>query len=136
MSASISFRSSCGSEAIFARTSPKPFCTSTPRSANKSPYFSNKGLKNAFTPCPKIIGSETFIIVAFKCNENRTPAVFAEATCSSKNSTNAFLLMNVPSRISPCCNARVSFKTIFPFEVSRTICTVVSFSIVTDCSFA
>ena len=42
------------------------------RRASSSPYLSKTSAKYAFTTWPKMIGSETFIIVALRCTENRT----------------------------------------------------------------
>lgn len=36
-----------------------------------------------------MIGSETFIIVALRCTENRTPSALARATCAVRNSRSA-----------------------------------------------
>ena len=36
-----------------------------------------------------MIGSETFIIVAFRCSENRTPCALASAICSARNASSA-----------------------------------------------
>ena len=41
--------------------------------------------KKAWTTWPKMIGSETFIIVAFRCTENSTPSALARAICSARN---------------------------------------------------
>ena len=36
---------------------------------------SNTSLKNTVTAWPKMIGSDTFIMVAFRCSENSTPSL-------------------------------------------------------------
>ena len=46
-----------------------------------SPCSANSSGKNACTAWPKMIGSETFIIVAFRCTENSTPSALARAIC-------------------------------------------------------
>jgi hypothetical protein len=46
----------------------------TPSASSLSPYFSNTGASQALTAWPKMIGSETFIIVAFMCSENSVPS--------------------------------------------------------------
>ena len=41
-----------------------------------------RSLKKTFTAWPKMMGSETFIMVAFMCSENSTPSALAAAICS------------------------------------------------------
>ena len=41
--------------------------------------------KNARTACPKMIGSDTFIIVALRWSEKSTPLALASAICSARN---------------------------------------------------
>src|SRR5690606_34478866 len=53
----------------------------------------------------------TFIIVAFKCNENNKPSFLARTNCSSKKRTNSAALKNVPSSTSPAFNGTLSFST-------------------------
>ena len=48
-----------------------------------------------------MIGSETFIIVAFKCTLNRTPSSFARAICAAKNRSSAAALSTAASTTSP-----------------------------------
>ena len=43
-------------------------------------------LVEALTTVPNMIGSETFIIVAFRCSENSTPCRFASSICASTKS--------------------------------------------------
>ena len=43
------------------------------------------------TACPKMIGSDTFIIVALRCSENSTPLALASAICAVRKSTSAAL---------------------------------------------
>ena len=50
---------------------------------------SNTSAKKARTAWPKMIGSETFIIVAFRCSENSTPCSLASAICSARNASSA-----------------------------------------------
>ena len=45
----------------------------TPAAASASPCSANRSAKYARTAWPKMIGSDTFIIVAFRCTENSTP---------------------------------------------------------------
>ena len=45
----------------------------SPAAASWSPYVAKTSGKNAVTTWPKMIGSETFIIVALRCTEKSTP---------------------------------------------------------------
>src|SRR4051812_45736782 len=58
-----------------------------------------------------MIGSDTFIIVAFKCSENSTRSFFARAIWSSKKATSAQRLITVASRISPAFSESLSLST-------------------------
>ena len=60
-----------------------------PAAASCSPYSANTSGKKARTTWPKMIGSETFIIVALRCTEKRTPSCWARAICSVRNSRRA-----------------------------------------------
>ncbi len=51
--------------------------------------------KNTRTTWPKMIGSETFIMVALRCTENSTPSALARAICSVRNSRSAATFMTV-----------------------------------------
>ena len=100
ISASISARLSAEHDCSFAIKSPTPLFTSTPISAKTSACFVNTSSKKTETAHPNSTGSETFIIVAFKCNENNTPDLAASAICSLKNLRRAATLMNVASATS------------------------------------
>ena len=69
--------------------------------ASASPCSANTSAKNARTAWPKMIGSETFIIVAFRCSEKRTPCALASAICSARKASSARRRMTAPSKISP-----------------------------------
>ena len=112
ISAKISFFLSAGKFSKLFVKCPKPLFTLTPISSKTSWCFANKSLKKTLTACPKIIGSETFIIVAFICNENNTFCFFASAISVSKKDNNAFLLKVVASMISPAKREIFSFKTV------------------------
>ena len=58
---------------------------SRPAAASTSPYSAKVFGKKARTTWPKMIGSETFIIVAFRCTENSTPSALARAICAARN---------------------------------------------------
>ncbi len=99
------------------------------------PCFLKISAKKTSIAWPKIIGSETFIIVAFICNENNTPLFFASIISVSKNDNNAFLLISVASIISPANKGVFSFKTeVVPLISICSIVIFVSLAIVTDFS--
>ena len=58
-----------------------------------------------------MIGSETFIMVAFRCSENSTPWALASAICSPRNAASALRLITAASTISPALTAVFSFST-------------------------
>ena len=58
---------------------PSPSFGLRPAAASASPYRAKVFGKNARTAWPKMIGSETFIIVALRCTENSTPSALARA---------------------------------------------------------
>jgi len=135
MSASIAARWSSGRPAIFPRRSPKPLLTSTPRSSSVAACFAKTSSKKTRTAWPKMIGSETFIIVAFKCSENNTPVLLALASCSLRKSISARLLMNVASRISSGSSSRPSRSTVvLPSAATNSIRTSEAFASVSDFS--
>ena len=78
-------RSASGSAATRVSTSARPSLGFTPMRSNVSPCFANTSAKYVFTAWPKMIGSETFIIVAFRWIENSTPCALASAICSARN---------------------------------------------------
>ena len=67
----------------------RPWFGLAPAVASASPCSANTSAKNARTAWPKMIGSETFIIVAFRCSEKRTPSALASAICSARNASSA-----------------------------------------------
>ena len=81
-----------------------------------------------------MIGSETFIIVAFRCSENRTPCSLASAICSSRKASSARRRMTAPSKISPATTF-TSFSTVtVPSSATCSIRSSSSASSVSDCS--
>ena len=54
---------------------------------------------------PNMIGSLTFIIVAFRCSENSTFLALASSICASMKSASARALSTEASIISPARNA-------------------------------
>ena len=83
-----------------------------------------------------MMGSETFIIVAFMCSENSTPEERASSICASRNARRAATSMKVLSTISPASTGTesLSIDTV-PSIASCSIRSDVSAAIVTDCSF-
>jgi hypothetical protein len=59
-----------------------------------------------------MIGSETFIMVAFRWSEKSTPSALAAGDLLLEKATSAFLLMKVASRISPALRASLSLSTL------------------------
>ena len=48
-----------------------------------------------------MIGSETFVVVTFRCSEKRTPCSLASAICSARKASSARRRITAPSTISP-----------------------------------
>ena len=59
-----------------------------------------------------MIGSETFIIVAFRWIENSMPAAFVASICSAKKLSSARADMKVASTTVPAVYETPSFKTV------------------------
>ena len=83
MSASISLRCASGSVATFASTSPKPLFSFTLSAFSAAPCLAHTSLKNTVTAWPNRMGSEIFIIVAFRCSDASTPSAFAAVKARS-----------------------------------------------------
>jgi hypothetical protein len=82
-----------------------------------------------------MIGSETFIIVAFKCTENSTSRSSASATCSRRNASSARRLIRAPSTISPASTGMLRFRTVtVPSVATCSIRSSSSARIVTEVS--
>lgn len=91
---------------------PRPSFGVRPAAASTSPYLANVFGKKARTTWPKMIGSETFIIVAFRCTENRTSSALARATWAVKNSRSAATRMTAASTTSPARTGTDSRSTV------------------------
>lgn len=91
---------------------PRPSFGVRPAAASLSPYFANVFGKKARTTWPKMIGSETFIIVAFRCTENSTPSCLARATCAVRNSRSAATRITEASTTSPLRTGTDSRSTV------------------------
>ena len=82
-----------------------------------------------------MIGSETFIIVAFRCTENSTSSALARAICSVRKRRSAATLMNVASTTSPARTGSASLSTVsVPSAPTSSIVSVSSASMTTDFS--
>ena len=90
-----------GSDSMPARMPPRPLFGERPAAASTSPYCANTSGKKARTTCPKMIGSDTFIIVALRWTENSTPSALARAICAVRNSRSAATCIAVASTTSP-----------------------------------
>ena len=95
-----------------ARMLPRPLFGLSPAAAIASPYRSNTSGRKARTTCPKMIGSDTFIIVALRCTENSTPSALARAIWASRNSCNAATCSAVASTTSPASTGTDSRSTV------------------------
>lgn len=65
------------SEPSPSNMAPSPPLASRPAAASASPYVANARGKNARTTCPKMSGSEIFVIVVLRWTENSTPSALA-----------------------------------------------------------
>ena len=82
-----------------------------------------------------MIGSETFIMVAFRCTENSTPCFFASAICASMKLASARLLITAASMISPASKAVFGFSTVWlPSLPNHSMLTLPACSTTTDFS--
>mmetsp|Transcript_18856 Transcript_18856/g.21072 ORF Transcript_18856/g.21072 Transcript_18856/m.21072 type:complete len:205 (-) Transcript_18856:541-1155(-) len=134
MSASISAFCGAGRVSILLRRSPKPLFTLTPRPSKVAACLANTGLKKVLTTWPKMIGSLTFIIVALRCTENKTPWAFASATCSSRKAKRAVRCIRAASRTSPAPSDSSFFTVTVPSADTWSILTFMSDSQVKDFS--
>ena len=91
---------------------PSPSFGDRPAFASTSPYWAKTSGRNARTTWPKMIGSETFIIVALRWTENSTSSSWARAICSVRNSRRAATRMTVPSTTSPARTGTDSWSTV------------------------
>ena len=84
-----------------------------------------------------MIGSETFIIVAFRCRESSTPSRLAASICAEKNARNAATFMTEASITSPGCSASPSLSGVtWPSPATNSMRAVVAASSVTDFSLS
>ncbi len=82
-----------------------------------------------------MIGSETFIIVAFRCSENSTPWAFASSICASTNVASARVSITAASTTSPACTLMPVLSMLLrPSSPTTSIFSVVGCAITADCS--
>ena len=113
----------------------RPWFGLAPTLASASPCSLNTSAKKARTACPKMIGSETFIIVAFRCTEKRTPCSLASSICSARKASSARRRITAPSMISPSLAGSDAVSTVtVPSSATCSIRSSSSASSVSDCS--
>ena len=84
-----------------------------------------------------MIGSETFIMVAFRCTEKRTSSAFARASMLIRKARRLAACMTVASMTSPASTGSDWSSTFrSPAVLSKTIFRVSSAGSVTDFSLA
>ena len=101
-----------GRSAVAASSAPSPSLGEMPAPESCSPYCSNSVGKKACTAWPKMIGSETFIIVALRWSENSTSSALARAICSVRKRRSAATSMKVASTTSPASTFTSSLSTV------------------------
>ena len=132
MVASIAARSSGDMSGNLATKSPNPLLKSTPAASKALPWRSTTGLKKARTAAPNKIGSDTFIMVAFMCNENRAPSLLTRSISAVRNDSKWRMDKAAQSMISSAWRARPRFNTVrFPEASTCTMSTVVGPTTVT-----
>ncbi len=102
----------CGTPSRPARMPPRPLFGFRPAATRTSPYFAKVFGKKARTTWPKMIGSETFIMVALRCTENSTPSALARATWAARNSFRAAARITEASTTSPASTGTFSRRTV------------------------
>ena len=113
---------------------PRPLLGSRPCSSSSSPCSSKSAGKKACTAWPKMIGSETFIMVAFRCSENSTPSSLARWICALRNSCRSEVDIFVASTTSPALTGTESLSTSVRSSVTSSMRRVPSSSTTTDFS--
>jgi hypothetical protein len=82
-----------------------------------------------------MMGSETFIIVAFMCSENRTSCCFASSISAARNSTSFAFDRYDASTTSPACTDSPSLSTVVePSVPTSSMRSVSAAGMVTDSS--
>ena len=133
IAALIAAPSSCGSSSSAERIAPSPLFGLAPSFSSASWCSVNTPAKNARTAWPKMIGSETFIIVAFRCRENSRPCSLVSAICSCRNASSARARITAPSTTSPSWTAIPPLSTVAePSPATYSIRSSSAWSIVTE----
>ena len=104
--ASIAARSCGGISGSLAIKSPNPLLKFTPAFSKASACWATTCLKKTRTAAPKRMGSDTFIMVAFMCNENKAPSFWMMSSSFSRKASIVERDKLAASRISPACKAR------------------------------
>ncbi len=101
-----------GSAPAAASRLPRPSfgLMSAPRST--SPNSSNRAGRNVWTTWPKMIGSDTFIIVALRCTEYSTSSALARSIWAARNSRRSATCMTVASTTSPASTGTEGRSTV------------------------
>ncbi len=102
----------CGTPSRPFRMVPRPSFGDRPAATRTSPYFAKVFGKKARTTWPKTIGSETFIIVALRCTENRTSSALARAICASRKVRSASTCRTDASTTSPARTGTDARRTV------------------------
>ncbi len=124
-----------GSASRPAKMPPRPLLALRPAASRSLPYFAKVCGKKAFTTWPKMIGSDTFIIVALRWVENSTPSSLARCTCSARKESSALARSTVPSTTSPASTFRPLFSSVvWPSAPTKRMVSVSSAGSTTDCS--
>ena len=110
MAAVIADRSSSGIRSRALTRAAIPSLAWTSAAARASAWSPNTRGKYARTAWPKMIGSDTFIIVALRCTEKRTPCSLASATCCARKASSAARRMTAASSTSPASTAKVGLE--------------------------
>ena len=105
-----------------------------PAAARSAPYREKTSGRKARTTWPKMIGSETFIIVALRCTEKSTPSALARAICSVRKASSAATRRTVASTTSPSSTVRPSLRTVVPASVTSWMVRVSADGSTTDSS--
>ena len=109
---SMSLRCSAGRVCATCSIVPRPSFGLMPADSSSAPCSAKSFGKKARTTWPKMIGSETFIMVALRCTENNTPVALATAICSVINDASASTRMTVASMTSPAKRGAAFFSTV------------------------
>ena len=87
------------------------------------------------TACPKMIGSDTFIMVALRWTDSSTSSALARAICAVRKACSAATRMTVESTTSPASTGTDSRSTVSaPASSTRVIAALVSAGMTTDFS--